>query len=260
MNPFIFHLFGPVSVSWYGFFIVLGCAMALYFMYTDIRRSSIVTTTQFLDCAAGGAFGGLLGGKILFFLIECRNISITSWQDVPTVLFGGFAILGAMIGMVVGVLAVAHHYRADLIAVADLGSAYGLLAHGISRVGCLIAGCCYGIPVKVGSCAVVYTHPASLAPLSIPLLPTQLIMAFISFVGFCLCLYVYHRRGRRDGVTFGLYVLWESTARFIIDFWRGDRAMIMHGLSLYQWVALGLMALALMFLGMVLAGNGRRRW
>ncbi len=260
MNPFIFHLFGPLSVSWYGFLIVVGTALSLYLIYTDIRRSSIVTTTQFFDCATGGAIGGLLGGKILFFLTECRNLSISSWEEAAALALGGFAILGAIIGIIVGVLVVAHYYRADLIAVADLGGAYGLLAHAVARLGCFISGCCYGIPVKAGSYAVVYSDPACLAPLSIPLLPTQLIMAAGSLVGFFLCMWIYHRRGRRDGLTFSLYVLWECGARFVIDFWRGDRPVLLYGLSVYQWVALGIISAMLVFLVSVFKGKGKRRW
>jgi len=261
MNPFIFHVFGPFAITWYGFLVVAGVSFFIFLAYRDIRRSSIATTVQFFDCATAGTFGGLIGGKLLFLLAECGHFSISSWQDVASIALGGFAILGAIVGAIIGILFMIMRFRIDVLAGLDLGAAYALVAHGVARLGCFVSGCCYGVPVAAGSCGVVYTNPASLAPLSIPLVPTQLIMAGISFIGFFLCLWIYHRRGRREGLTFCVYVLWESGSRFVVDFWRGDRVCLFHGLSVYQWLALGIMALiGLLLYTKVFADKARRRW
>ncbi|MDQ5890287.1 MAG: phosphatidylglycerol---prolipoprotein diacylglyceryl transferase [Candidatus Dependentiae bacterium] len=261
MNPFIFHLFGPFAISWYGFLVVTGVSLFLYFAYGDMRRSAIASTTQFFDCAAAGILGGLLGGKLLFIVTEFGDVSIACWQDGAAILLGGFAILGAILGAIIGVVLMARAYKIDVIAALDLGGAYALIAHSVARLGCFISGCCYGMPVALSAFSVMYTHPSSLAPLHISLLPTQLIMSVVSLIGFFLCSWAYHFRGRRDGLTFSLYVLWESAARFIVDFWRGDRISVMYGLSVYQWVSLGIIGLMCLFLySKVFAGKGKRRW
>ncbi len=261
MNPFIFHLFGPFAISWYGVLVVLGVSLFLYYAYSDMRRSAILSTDQFLDCAAAGIIGGLVGGKLLFLVSEYHTLSLTGWQDVAGLLVGGFAILGAMIGAIVGVVVMARSYRIELPALFDLVGAYALLAHGIARLGCLIAGCCYGIPADRGIFSVTYSHPASLGPLHIALFPSQLVMSAVSLIGFVICLRLYQMRGRREGLVFCVYIIWEAASRFLIDFLRGDRVSFVYGLSVYQWIAFGMVAMTAWFLWVsIFDKRTRRRW
>lgn len=262
MNPFIISLFGPLAVSWYGLFIVLGVSLFIYSAYSDMRRSAIASTDSFFDCALAGVFGGLLGGKLLFCAVQYQELVLLSWREVPAVIVGGFAILGAMIGGSLGIILMARWRRVELLPLLDLAGAYALLAHGVARIGCFIAGCCYGVPVVAGSFfSVTYTHEACLAPLYAPLLPVQLVMSAVSLIGFILCYRAYQIRGRRDGLVFSLYLLWETGSRFCIDFFRGDRENIVYGLSAYQWLALLIVAVVLFFVVVkVQSRYTRRRW
>lgn len=261
MNPIIFNIFGPFSISWYGSCVVAGLFVFLYCAYSDIRRSAIVTTAQFLDCASAGVIGGLLGGKVLFLATQAQHITLSSWHDIAAVTVGGFAILGAMVGALCGVLLMVWVYRIETIPFLDLIGAYALLAHGIARIGCFISGCCYGMQWFASSCAVVYTHPYALAPLHVPLFPAQLVMSAVSLIGFVVCYRLYQMRGRRDGLVFGVYMLWESGARFLIDFLRGDRDVLYGPLGLYQYVAVGIMVCVVYYLTRVVCRpSARRRW
>jgi phosphatidylglycerol:prolipoprotein diacylglycerol transferase len=261
MNPIIINIFGPFSISWYGSCVVAGLSVFLYCAYSDIRRSAIVSTSQFLDCASAGIIGGLLGGKLLFIATQFSTLTVSSWYDIAALAVGGFAILGAMIGALVGILLVVLFYRIETLPFLDLVGAYALLAHGIARIGCLISGCCYGMVWFYSSCAIVYTHPYALAPLHVPLFPVQLVMSIVSLVGFVLCYRLYQMRGRRDGLVFGVYMLWESSARFSIDFFRGDRELYYGPLGLYQYVALGIIACVVYYLLTVVGRpSARRRW
>jgi len=261
MNPFIFTLFGSLSISWYGLFLVFGVSSFIYCAYNDMRRSSIASTDAFFDCALAGVFGGLLGGKLLFFAVHYSQISSLTMADVLPALVGGFAILGAIVGAALGIVIMAHIRRVELLPLLDLSGAYALLAHGIARIGCFVAGCCYGVPFACGAYAVTYTHPLSLAPLHVSLVPVQLLMSVVSLIGFLVCVRAYQVRGRRDGLVFALYVLWETSSRFALDFLRGDRESIVYGLSLYQWLALIIIAAALFFaLSVTRIFYTRRRW
>jgi phosphatidylglycerol:prolipoprotein diacylglycerol transferase len=261
MNPIIFNIFGPFSISWYGSCVVAGLSVFIYCAYSDIRRSAIVSTSQFLDCASAGIIGGLLGGKILFLITQMDSITLSSWQDFAALAVGGFAILGAMIGALLGIVLVVRFYRIEALPFLDLVGAYALLAHGIARIGCLISGCCYGMVWPHASYAVVYTHPYSLAPLNMPLFPIQLVMSVLSLIGFIVCYRVYQIRGRRDGLVFGVYMLWETIARFCIDFFRGDRELWYGPLGMYQYVALGIIGGVLYYLVFVVSRpSARRRW
>ncbi len=261
MNPFIFTLFGPLAVSWYGFFVVLGVSLFIYFAYNDMRRSAIASTDKFFDCALAGVFGGLVGGKITFVLMSVDVVAVKSWYELVALLTGGFAVLGAIIGAVLGIVLAARIHQIELLPLLDLSGAYALLAHGVARIGCLIAGCCYGVPLRMSSYAIMYDHPAHLAPLHVPLLPVQLLMSIVSLSGFFVCYYAYQVRGRRDGWVFALYVCIEAGSRFVLDFWRGDREHIVYGLSAYQWLALVIIACAVTSMVAVhYVWYTRRRW
>jgi len=261
MNPFILHLGGPLNISWYGLFLVCSVSLFLYGAYTDIRRSSILNTNQFFDCAAVATLSGLVGGKLLFMISQFDELYVSSLTDIMHLIIGGYAILGAIVGAVLGLWGMARWYRLEMIPLFDLAGAYALLAHGIARVGCFIAGCCYGVPALGRALSIVYTHPASLAPLHMRLFPVQLLMAVVSLIGFVVCRQLYHTPRRRDGLVFGVYIIWECAARFGIEFWRGDRVTWYAGLSAYQWCALGMIVLALLFLRTnVFVSHARRRW
>jgi len=260
MNPFILPLVGPIAISWYGLCIVIGVSLFIYLAYSDIRRSSIITTPHFFDCAAVGILGGLLGGKLLFLLTTTDVLApIAGWYDIARLTVGGFAILGAIVGAVFGIVCMARLQGVKVLALLDLASAYALVAHGIARIGCFISGCCYGAESYSFPWPVIYTHKLALAPLGIPLVPTQIMMSAASLCGFFICYALYQRRGRKDGVTLAVYLFWESAFRFLIDFWRGDREFLWWGLSAYQIIALALCLVSMVLLyRFSFAAKGRR--
>lgn len=260
MNPIIFHLFGPFSITWYGFSLVAGLFAFIGAAYVHPGRKEIVSDDGVLDIAGSGIFCGLLGGKLLFLAQEWGQLSVLNFSGFIDLLLGGFAILGAIVGATIGIIFAARWYNVALLPLLDLAGAYALLAHGIARWGCFFAGCCHGMVATSTFFSVVYSNPASLAPLHVPLVPTQLMMSFASLLGFVVCRFiVYPWRGRPVGAVFAWYLLWETAARFVIDFWRGDRPMTAgDSWSFYQYTAVYLIAAAIIVL-VALHLYGKRR-
>lgn len=101
---------------------------------------------------------------------------------------------------------------------------------GIGRIGCLLAGCCRGLPYD-GPLAITYDdgiprHPAPLYE-----------MLFHFMIGFLLI-----RLWRRQilfGRLFALYLASYGAFRFVSEFWR-ETAKPFGGLSAYQWIALAM--------------------
>ncbi len=94
------------------------------------------------------------------------------------------------------------------------------LGHGIGRLGCFFAGCCYGRQCELPF-AVQFSDPHSLAPLHVPLHPTQIYMVFANLVLFFILVFL-QRRKRFHGMIFLSYIILYSVFRFIIEFFRGD--------------------------------------
>ncbi len=101
-----------------------------------------------------------------------------------------------------------------------------VLGHAFGRVGCFLAGCCYGTPT--GFLGVVYpplSLPAQAYPdmvntgYSLPLLPTQLFEAGFELLLFVVMV-VFYRRLRDHNVS--VYLVAYGIFRFVLELFRGD--------------------------------------
>lgn len=133
-----------------------------------------------------------------------------------------------------------------LLAVTDRFAIYAPLAQACGRIGCFIAGCCYGT-ICDQSWAVMYTDHNVFAPLYIRLHPTQLYSACTLFILF-IFLYCFAQKWQlKTGQLTFLYLMLAALERFVIDFWRGDRAFFitdMFGLSVHQLLSGGIVVIA----------------
>ena len=138
------------------------------------------------------------------------------------------------------------------MASADLFAPGIALGYMVGRLGCLMAGCCYGRPTDV-AWAVTFTDPvANLnvgTPLNVPLHPTQVYESLAGLVILGLLLLI-ERRGRPfAGRTFWSFVLLYSVSRFVIEFYRGDdRGFVFDLVSTSQAISIALAPLSLFML------------
>lgn len=101
---------------------------------------------------------------------------------------------------------------------------------GIGRIGCLLSGCCLGVPWN-GPLAVTYAdgiprHPAALYE-----------MLFDFAIGFLLI--ALYRRGKLQGRLFAVFLIVYGVFRFTSEFWR-ETAKAFAGWSAYQWFCIAL--------------------
>jgi phosphatidylglycerol:prolipoprotein diacylglycerol transferase len=127
------------------------------------------------------------------------------------------------------------------------------LGQTIGRIGCFMAGCCYG-----RSCdrpwAVTFTDPRAYeltgVPLGTPLHPAQLYHAAADALILGVTLFMMPRR-RTPGQVFWVYVLAYAALRFVVEFFRGDTVRGLHlggTLSTSQVAALPAAIVALLML------------
>jgi phosphatidylglycerol:prolipoprotein diacylglycerol transferase len=139
----------------------------------------------------------------------------------------------------------------DLSAV---GIAIGL---GFGRIGCLLAGCCFG-QTSDSPISMVFPgrSPASDAQFKLgelpsalsssnPVLPTQAMESLMSFAvaGFCM-LYLQSRK-KYDGQIFVAFLGLYALGRFVLEFFRADDRGGALGLSTSQLIGLAIVAVAI---------------
>jgi phosphatidylglycerol:prolipoprotein diacylglycerol transferase len=115
------------------------------------------------------------------------------------------------------------------------------LAQGFGRIGCLLAGCCYGLETN-SSLGIIF-HDSHVAPNEVRLIPTQLISSGLDFLNFIVLLAIAKRK-KADGQVAGFYLIFYSIGRFVLEFFRGDLIRGSVGsLSTSQFISIFLMVI-----------------
>lgn len=235
MYPVIWFFGWPIGS--YGLCMVLGFACIGVTAAVRGKRLGI-RWEDVLICGAAAIGLGLLCGNLVYLAVtypltqilsRLRAGDFTIFQE-GLVYYGG--MVGGFLGAVLGVRMAACS-PAGLLTAALPGIPLG---HAIGRIGCLMAGCCHGMP---------YTGPLAVcdAATGQRYFPVPLLEAAVN-VGISLYLFRTAKRGSW-GMLYSYLGLY-SAARFGLEFLRGDeiRGAAM-GLSTSQWISLGILVLLL---------------
>jgi len=215
MHPILFEL-GGLPIHTYGFLggvaFLVGAGIVL------VRARAIgVSLDQMADLIFWLAVLSLLGARLVFVVQNPQTIH--SFADLFNIRGGGLVFYGAfVVGFPLG-FALMRRWGMPIFAMWDVMATAFPLAHGISRLGCYAAGCCYGEP---SSSPWAVTFPEnSLAPHGVPLHPVQLYEAGALFAIAALCNLFYRHRSF-DGQVMLLYLSLYAGARAGLEFFRGD--------------------------------------
>lgn len=228
---------GNFTIHGYGLMIGIGIIAAYGSAVYRAKRKGV--DEDVLDgLAIWAVLFGLLGAKLLFY--------ITSWKEImadPSILWkftDGFVVYGGIIGGILGGYLYAKRKKISFVKYADLVLPSVALAQGFGRIGCLLAGCCYGLQTDGAFCIVF--KDSDFAPNNVPLLPTQIISSVLDFAHFFVLIWI-ARKVKKDGVVASLYLIFYSIGRFILEFFRGDLIRGSVGvLSTSQFISLFILA------------------
>lgn len=227
-NIFRFHIYG------YGLMIAIGIICAAY-IFTKNAGKRGYNEDKIFNLIILTVIMGVLGGKLLFIITEIKDII-----DDPSILleFGnGFVIYGAIILGALTVFLYCKKKKWSPLEVLDCLVPAVAIAQGFGRIGCLLAGCCYGAETSSPLSIVFPRGVNSLAPTGIHLHPTQIYSSIFDFaLGIFLLWYL--NKKKEEGKTFGLYVIMYSIGRFIIEFLRNDPRGNVGMLSTSQFIAI----------------------
>lgn len=238
MYPIICRLFGSCAIQSYGTLIVIGLLVFLWAAVRDKRRTRLLPGDLLYEIVFGSILAAVIGGKLLHLVSDAHEYD--SWFEGLAFWQGGFSILGSVIAVTGFIGWFLYKHNIPLLATCDYLALYAPLLQMFGRIGCFLAGCCYGIATD---CAwgIVYTHPDVIAPLHVCLHPTQLYSAFCYAIIFGI-LWLLSSRLKKPGSLALTYLLLAAVERFLVDFFRQDRVMITSFFSFHQIVALVLIA------------------
>ena len=214
MKNELLHI-GSLTIYGYGLMIAIGVIAAYLTAEFRAKRKNL-DYEKIFNLTIWCAIGGFGGAKLLYYITILDEII----KD-PKLLISsdGLVVFGGIIcGIYAGFLFCKRH-KVNFLEYFDLVMPSIALAQGFGRLGCFMAGCCYGVETD-SIIGITFTH-SHYAINNVSLVPTQLISSGLNFLHF-LVLVLIAKKVKVHGVIAGCYLMFYSAGRFILEFFRGD--------------------------------------
>ena len=169
---------------------------------------------------------------------------------------GGLTYYGGFLGASIAAWFMMKRDRFPFWKAADMAGFAVPLGLAFGRMGCLLAGCCFGAecnlpwgmsfpPRSPASEAQFKAHDLLSARMwSVPVHPTQVYESAASLAIAAACLLVVHPRKRYDGQVFVVFLALYAVARFVLEMLRRDDRGGFAGLSTSQLIGVALIVAA----------------
>lgn len=173
---------------------------------------------------------GLLGSRILHIILHQGYHRLT----IPNIFLmkNGFAYFGALLFNIIAIAVYSIITRKDFSTLADYLAPFLILSQAFVRVGCFMAGCCYGRPTG-SHFGITFESVDNIARH-----PTQIYEAILLITVYLTVRVVYGRWKNIPGKTFLLTLFLYCIGRFFIEFFRVDSPPIFMGITFAQAVCL----------------------
>jgi phosphatidylglycerol:prolipoprotein diacylglycerol transferase len=235
MHPELFSI-GPLTLHTYGLLVALGIVVGIM-VTIPIGRSQGIDFQKIMDMGLIIVFMGIIGSRLAYVLINFSYYK-TNPIDIIKLWHGGLVFSGGLIAVLFAMFWYARQGSHSIWQIGDLWAPAAAIGQGIGRIGCFMAGCCYGKPTDI-SWGIVFTDPRSLAPLNIPLHPTQLYSSLSGLIIFII-LMILSAKKKFEGQVLLWFLILHSTGRLLIERFRGDdRGLILgSNLSVTQFLTI----------------------
>jgi phosphatidylglycerol---prolipoprotein diacylglyceryl transferase len=216
INPVAFSL-GPLVVSWGTFWLVAGIIVALPIVLVEGKRNGLKRhqsiSLYLIVIILAYSFARVL------FLIE--NIVYYGYGS-DSLASTGIRIDGAVGGALLGALIYSKISRIAFFKLIDSGIIALITVLTILRIGCLIAGCCYGVPCDL-PWSIQYSQSGT-ALNNIPIHPTQA-YHFIAGGFTVLCCWFLRKKLSKQGTLGCLGFVLFSFGDLVVRFFRANEPM-----------------------------------
>lgn len=251
MLPRLFHV-GYFSIYSYGVLTALGFLFAILWP-TSLAKKEGISETKMEGLGLLIVLSAGVGSKLLtawdypgFYSSDWTHFLSDQILGRGGVFYGGFLLAVAC--------SAAYCRLVDLPGwqVADSVAPGLALAQGLGRVGCFLAGCCWGTPTELPFGVTFRSelaHNLTGVPLQVRLHPTQLYEATLVLSAIPFLMWLRKKRSFFGQVIL-VYVLFYAVARFFLEFLRGDPRgyHFSHLLSTSQLIGLFIIPLAIFLL------------
>lgn len=224
MYPYI-HIILPS----YMVMALIGGFLSVCFIFSHIDKYEI-EFTDFLKMFFFCVIGGIVGSKVLFAITQIpwliKNFSVVNMLLlVPQ---SGFVFYGGLFGVIFTLMLLTRKDTDMRRKVFEISVPAMPLFHAFGRIGCFLAGCCYGKTLS---------SPIVVGPMEFTRIPVQLMESLAEFILFIVIWVISKRNKQADLLK--IYLVTYAVIRFTDEFMRGDKIRgIYFGVSTAQWISL----------------------
>ena len=196
----------------YGALILTSLILNASILYTLCKKQNY-SNFEILCLLVYELIGIILGAKLLTYIINFNEYKNLSFLEA------GLSSYGAAIGVLIMILIYQLQFKKDKKVLFTNCLLPLPLMYAIGKIGCFIAGCCYGIEYS-GPFSIIYTNSLD-APNNVSLFPIQIIESIVFFIIF---IYLYFNRKISNINKCGLLFIICGSAKFLLDFLRASHA------------------------------------
>lgn len=224
MHPFLFEIFG---LKIYSYGVLVALAFVIGFALIAFRaKQAGDNPDDYLEAIIWFIISGI-GGARLFYFIWYPQVFFSNPLGA---LFsqGGLVWYGGVIGVLLATVVYTRIKKINLNHFADIVAPAAALGLAIGRIGCLLAGCCYGAPCDV-PWAIQYPHGHETHGLAVHPAPLYETALMLLVMGVLLKL---DKNKPFEGYTTWWFFILAGLVRFGLEYIRGDRLVWITTLNL----------------------------
>lgn len=215
MRPVLLEI-GKITIHSWGALVAIAFATALYLVWKDSKRVKI-DQDKTIDFSLWALVLALIGARLVYVLFDLGNF-LKNPVEILFLQNGGLSIHGALLGGILAGWLFTRKKNIPFFRLADLVAPPLILAQGIGRLGCFLAGICYGKITEIPWAVRFSTVPGLRHP-------TQLYESGLDIVVF-LFLWSYRKKAKFEGEIFLIYLVAYSVVRSFVEFYRDDMTMV----------------------------------
>jgi phosphatidylglycerol:prolipoprotein diacylglycerol transferase len=246
VHPILIDI-AEVTISSYTVMLAIAVVVSVSLTVREAERRGLAFT---YPMAVPVLLGGLVGARAFWILQFDEPIGL--WRAVM-VWSPGLVLYGGILGGIAALLAILRVRKAPIWPTFDVVAPHAALGEGIARIGCFLAGCCWGractvpwgVRFPAGSLAHSEQWDAGLldgsAHASLSVHPTQLYMAIGLAIAYAV-LRLILRRQDPAGSVLAAYFAFYGVLRFAVEAFRGDSARPILGMTVSQALSVALAA------------------
>jgi len=241
---------GPITVHSYGALIGIGILAAFMTAMYRARRLGLDADFVF-DVGFYSGIIGIISTRLMYYIVELPQII-----KEPSMLwdFGyGYVVYGGIIGGVLTGLIYCKKKRKSFMDYFDLVMPSIALAQAFGRLGCFMAGCCYGRRTD-SFIGIAFQH-SEMAPNGVKLIPTQLISSAGDLLNYLILIW-FAKRSKKSGQVGAMYLILYSIGRFFVETLRDDYRGSIGIFSTSQLISMGTIVIGIILFNIGKSKNG----